>query len=103
SGVTIFTGSAFILVETIPRFWNPVTPHGQGMLLLALLGIAVNGLAALRLSKGKTMNEQVLKWHLLEDAIGWAAVLVGAIVILLTGWAWVDPLLAVGVAVWVMW
>lgn len=49
------------------------------MLGLALFGVVVNGYAAWRLRKGRTMNERVLKWHLLEDVLGWLAVLVVAV------------------------
>ena len=52
-------------------------PHTEGMIVLALLGVAVNGLAAYKLSGGKTLNERVLNWHLLEDVLGWIAVLLG--------------------------
>lgn len=103
SGVVITVGSIIVLYEAIPQFWNEKTPpNGLGMIGLAVVGLLVNGVAALRLKKGTSRNESMLSWHLIEDVLGWAAVLVGAIIITLTGWAWVDPLLACGVAIFVL-
>ena len=45
-------------------------PHAEGMIGLAVLGVAVNGYAAYKLSAGSTLNERVLNWHLLEDVLG---------------------------------
>jgi cobalt-zinc-cadmium efflux system protein len=63
--------------------------------------LGINAVAALRLSRGSTQNEKVLTWHLIEDVLGWAAVLIGAILIRFTGASWIDPLLAIGVSLFV--
>ena len=102
SGVVISVGSGIVLFEAIPRLWNPGEPKAEGMMALALLGIAMNGLAALRLKKGATQNEKVLTWHLLEDAMGWASVLVGGVLIYFFKWYWIDPLLAVLISIWIV-
>src|SRR5690606_23848058 len=47
-------------------------------------------------------NRKAIMLHLLEDVLGWAAVLVGALVIHFTAWYWVDPLLSIGIAVFIM-
>lgn len=102
SGFVLFGGSIFVVVHAIPELWNKDRQtHGLGMLGLAIFGVAVNGLAAYRLSKGNTRNEKMLSWHLIEDLLGWIAVFVGSIVILLTGWVWVDPALAIGISIFI--
>ncbi len=101
SGVVITTGSIIIIVESIRRFGDAQAPAAKPMMILAAIGLAVNGLAAFRLSRGKTQNEKVLTWHLIEDVAGWSVVLVGAFVIHLTGWTWVDPVLALGLAAFI--
>jgi cobalt-zinc-cadmium efflux system protein len=101
SGVVISAGSAIIVVESIRRFHAAHAPAGLPMIGLALVGLAVNGIAAFRLSKGHTQNEKVLTWHLIEDVIGWGLVLLGAIAITLTGLAWIDPILAIGLSIFV--
>ncbi len=105
SGIVIAIGSIFILIDSIPSLFrmDREAPHGLGMMGLAVLGILINGIAALRLKHGKTRNEKVLTWHLLEDLLGWIAVLIGAIVIIFTKWSWVDPFLACLVSLYIIW
>lgn len=96
NSVILVLGSVWILAEAIPRLWQPQLPMAEGMIALAVLGVLVNGAAVYKLRFGKTQNEQVLSWHLLEDVLGWAAVLIGSILLYLTGWAWIDPVLSIG-------
>ncbi len=79
NGAVLILGSVWILIESFPRLISPEMPDAQGMLWLAILGVIVNGFAAYKLSDGKTLNERVLNWHLIEDVLGWGAVLVVAI------------------------
>lgn len=102
SGLVISVGAVFIGVEAITSWTHPREPNGPGMLALAILGIAVNGFAAWRMSMGNSHNEKMLRWHLIEDILGWVAVLVGSILIWAFGWTWLDPLLAAGIAVFVL-
>lgn len=101
SGGVITAGSAVIIYEAVQRFNDASAPAGIPMIGLSLLGVSINGFAAWRLSHGKTQNEKILTWHLLEDVMGWGVVLIGAIVITLTGVTWLDPLMAIGLALFV--
>ena len=56
----LIAGSLWVLSEAIPRLVDPVMPHTEGMMALAVLGMTVNGIAAYRISKGTTLNEKVL-------------------------------------------
>lgn len=71
------------------------------MIAIAVLGLFVNSLAAWRMARGHSMNERVLTWHLIGDIASWAVVLFGGVLISLTGWAWLDPLLAIALAAFV--
>lgn len=73
NGFVLIAGSIWVLSMAVPRLFEPQQPHAVGMFWLALLGIAVNGYAAFKLSRGKTLNERVLNWHLLEDVLGWGS------------------------------
>lgn len=95
NSIVLVIGSAWILTEAIPRLLNPEMPDAQGMIAFAFLGIAVNGYAAYKLSKGKSLNERVLNWHLMEDVFGWVAVLIVAIVLQFFDWPILDPLLSI--------
>ena len=102
-GLVLTTGSILVLYESVPRLLNPgAAPHSVSMMALAALGIVVNGWAAFGLSKGASQHEKVLTLHLLEDLFGWVAVFVGAIVIHFTDWGFVDPLLAVLIACFIL-
>ncbi len=102
TGVVLIIGALFMLTVSVPKLWAPELPHSLGMVGFALFGLAMNGLAAWKLHSGSTMNERGAYLHLLEDVLGWAAVLVGGIIIHFTGWAIVDPLLSVGISVYIL-
>lgn len=95
NGLVLLAGSIWILGEAIPRLTNPVMPMAEGMLALAVLGVAVNGFAAYKLSKGSTLNERVLNWHLIEDVLGWVAVFIVAVILQFVEWPILDPLLSI--------
>jgi cobalt-zinc-cadmium efflux system protein len=102
SGVVISVGAIYIAIESIRSFNQVHEPHSTGMMLLAVLGIAVNGFAAWKLGHGHTRNEKVLSWHLIEDLMGWTAVLAGAVLIYFLQWNWLDPVLALGISAFIL-
>jgi cobalt-zinc-cadmium efflux system protein len=73
------------------------------MVGIAVAGILLNGAAAWKLRGGHSLNEQVASWHLLEDTLGWAAVLLGSAVMLVWRLPIIDPLLALLIAGFVLW
>lgn len=103
NGIVLLIGTVFILYEAIPRLLHPEPVNVHGMIFLALLGIIVNGIAALRLKKGRSMNESVLSLHLLEDVLGWVAVLIVALGMKLGDFPILDPLLSLIFAAIIIW
>lgn len=103
TSLILMVGSLIILTEAIPRFFAVEAVKTMGVLWLALAGVLFNGLAIVRLRRGKhrSLNQRAVMLHLLEDALGWIAVLVGAIIMYFTQWYWIDPLLSVGIALFV--
>jgi cobalt-zinc-cadmium efflux system protein len=95
NSIVLIVGSVFILLEAFKRLWEPPQPDTTGMLILAVIGVAVNGAALLRLRKGTTVNERVISLHFLEDVLGWVAVLFGSIIMKFTHAPVIDPLLSV--------
>src|SRR5690606_37374880 len=95
NAVVLVTGSVLVLYTAIPRLFAPTMPHPEGMLGLALLGIVVNGAAVSKLREGQTQNEKVLNWHLLEDVLGWVAVLLVSVLLMFFDWPILDPLLSI--------
>ena len=98
----LFTGSLYVISQAIPRMLDPEPTNAKGMILLAIIGIGVNGLAMLRLVKTSSLNGRVVAWHLLEDALGWVAVLIVSITLLFTDFYILDPILSVIIAAYVL-
>ena len=98
----LLLGSIFVLSETIPRLFHPEPANAPGMLLFALLGIAVNGAAALRLRSRHSLNARVAAWHLIEDVLGWVAVLVVASALLVVDLPVLDPALSILITVYIL-
>ncbi|RIW18293.1 cation transporter [Algoriphagus lacus] len=103
NAVVLILGSVFVIREAILRLQNPEMSDAEGMLYFALLGVAVNGYAAWKLSKGKTQNEKVISWHLLEDVLGWGAVLIAAVVLYFYPNPYLDPALSLIIAIYILW
>jgi cobalt-zinc-cadmium efflux system protein len=101
AGVLII-GSFVVLAFAIPRFFEPVLPHTPGMILIGVLGLLMNGIAAWALHRGTSLNERGVYLHLLEDVLGWVAILVGSVVMHFTGFARLDPLLSIGIALFIL-
>lgn len=100
--VVLIVGSIFILIESAKRLANPQETNAGGMVLLAILGIIVNGAAVLRLKKGTSHNERAVMLHMMEDVLGWIAVLVGGIIMHFWDATFLDPLLSVLITIWVL-
>ena len=81
NSVILIIGSLYVINEAVGRILEPEHTDAKGMIFFAVIGVLVNGYAAWKLSGGKTMNEKVASWHLLEDVLGWVAVLVVAIIL----------------------
>ena len=102
NSIVLVAGSIFILSKAIPELFDPEETNVQGMLYLSILGIVVNGAAVLKLRKGESLNEKVVSLHLLEDVLGWVAVLIGSIIMMFTDAPFIDPLLSVLISLFVL-
>jgi cobalt-zinc-cadmium efflux system protein len=99
----LLIGSILILIEALPRLITPEPANARGMVLFAVVGILVNGVAALRLRKDETMNARAVAWHLFEDVLGWIAVLVVSVVLLVRPFYILDALLSVTITLYISW
>jgi cobalt-zinc-cadmium efflux system protein len=102
NAVILIVGSLFIISRAIPRLVEPEHTDARGMILFAIVGILVNGLAVFRLRASKSMNARVVAWHLLEDVLGWIAVLIVGVVLLFTDNHLLDPILSILIAIYVL-
>jgi cobalt-zinc-cadmium efflux system protein len=100
--IVLVVGSIFIIMESLSRLSNPEDTDGLGMIILAVAGIIINGIAVLKLKRGKSHNEKAVLLHMMEDVLGWIAVFVGGIVVYLWEISIVDPLLSLLIGLWVL-
>lgn len=100
--VILVIGAVFIMREGVLRVIQPEESDAKGMLLLAILGIIVNGAAVLKLRGGTSHNERAVLLHMMEDVLGWAAVLVASIVMIFVDVPVLDPILSIAITLWVL-
>ncbi len=98
----LLIGVALVIRESVERLLKPEETNAQGMLYLALLGVLVNGYAALRVRKGESHNERAVYLHLLEDVLGWVAVLTSSIVMIFFKVPFLDPLVSLGISLFIL-
>jgi len=101
NSLILIFGAIFMSVLAIQRLQDPVIVQSKLMFLFAILGVVVNGFAVWKVRKGKTMNEAVISLHLLEDLLGWCAILIGSVIIFFTDWYILDPIMALGISIWI--
>lgn len=104
NAVLLFGVALYILYEAYRRFNAPAEVQPLGMLVVATLGLAVNLLSMRFLQSGKdtSLNVKGAYLEVWADMLGSIGVIVAALVIRFTGWAWVDTLVAVGIGLWVL-
>lgn len=102
TSVILVAGSVGVITGSISRLTEPKVVDGLGMLVIAVFGLVINGIAAFKTSKGKGINEQAISLHILEDVLGWATVLVGSIFVYAFEWYFVDAILSFGIAVFLL-
>jgi len=97
NGVTLVAISIWIFIEAYSRLREPPEILGGPMLAIAALGLLVNAAGAIILSRsgGKNLNTQGAMRHVIADALGSIGVIIAALVIVLTGWRYADPLVSV--------
>jgi len=104
NAVILFLVAVYIFYEAIQRFQQPEAINTWGMLGVAAVGLIVNliGLKLLQDGSEGSLNIKGAYLEALADAVGSVGVIVGALIIRFTGWAWVDPVIAVGIGLWVL-
>ena len=93
--IILLGGSLYVLSQAIPRLLHPQAAYVPGMIAFAVIGIAVNGFAMLRLRHSQKMNARIVALHMLEDMLGWIAVLIISIVLMFSDFFILDPLLSI--------
>lgn len=101
---TLIIVAIFLIVEAIERFFSP-QDIGTGIVIaLSILGILANGFSVLLLKSDsdRNMNMRSAYLHLLTDMMASIAVLVGGILMYYFQWFWIDPLLTLVIAAYLI-
>lgn len=100
--LVLLLGSGVVIYNAVSRIITPAHINYDGMLVLALIGLSVNSLAAYFTHGGRSVNQKAVNLHMLEDTLGWLVILIGALVMRFTDFYLLDPILSVFVALFIL-
>lgn len=100
--IILLLGSIMVIFGAVKRLFMPGAINYDGMIIFAVIGVMVNFAAAWFTKDGDSLNQKAVNLHMLEDVLGWIVVLIGAIVMRFTDIRVIDPLLCIGVAVFIL-
>ena len=105
NALTLVVLAAWIFYESAARLRHPEPVHEWIMVVVAALGVIVNGgvMLALRNASRNDINVRSAFIHFLGDALGSIAIIAGAVVIRYTGWGQVDPILSILIGALIIW
>ncbi len=98
----LLVGSLLVIISAIKRLFNPTEVNYQGMIVFAVIGVILNFLAAYVTKDGDSINQKSVNLHMLEDVLGWIVVLVGAIIMNFTDIKILDPIMSIGVSIYIL-
>jgi len=102
TNMILFVGSGVVIFNAVMRLIHPTEINYDGMIVFAVVGVCVNFAAAFFTREGDSLNQKAVNLHMLEDVLGWAVVLVGAVIMRFTDITLIDPLMSIGVAVFIL-
>lgn len=98
----LLVGSIFVIYNAIGRMINPVEVNYKGMIIFAIIGVLMNFIAAYLTKEGDSINQKSVNLHMLEDVLGWVVVLIGSIIMNFTDIKIIDPIMSIGVALFIL-
>ena len=98
----LLVGSTLVIIGAIKRIINPVDINYHGMIIFAILGVILNLIAAIITKDGDSINQKSVNLHMLEDVLGWIVVLIGSIIMNFTDITYIDSIMSIGVALFIL-
>ena len=102
TNVILLVGSLLVIYNAVLRIIEPAEVNYKGMIIFAVIGVVMNFIAAYLTREGNSINQKSVNLHMLEDVLGWVVVLIGAIVMNFTDIKILDPLMSIGVALFIL-
>ena len=100
--LVLLIGSILMIFNAVSRINSPTELDYNKMIIFAVLGVCVNFCAALITHKGNSLNQRAVNLHMLEDVLSWAVVLIGAIVMRFTDITIIDPIMSIGISIFIL-
>lgn len=98
----LLLGSFAVIYNSIQRIINPTEINYSGMIVFAIIGIIVNLIASILTHTGDSLNQKAVNLHMLEDVLGWVVVLIGGIIMHYTDFYIIDPIMSIGLSIFIM-
>ena len=98
----LLVGSILVIIGATKRLFHPVEVNYNGMIIFAIVGVVLNFIAAYVTKDGDSINQKSVNLHMLEDVLGWIVVLIGAIIMNFTDIRIIDPIMSIGVAIFIL-
>jgi cobalt-zinc-cadmium efflux system protein len=104
NGVLLFAVAGYVIFEAIQRFSEPPQIPGAPLLIVAVIGLTINLISFRLLMAGskESINVKGAYLEVLGDLLGSVGVIVAAIILLTTGWAYADPIIGVGIGLFIL-
>ena len=100
--IILLLGSGLMIYNAVLKIFSPSEINYDGMIVFALVGVGVNFCAAYFTREGGSLNQKAVNLHMIEDVLGWAVVLIGAVIMNLTKCNVIDPIMSIGVSVFII-
>ncbi len=100
--VILIVGSIVVIIKACDRIIHPIEIDYNGMILFAVFGVGVNLVAAIATRGEGSLNQKAVSLHMFEDVLGWGVVLLGAVLMKFTDITYIDPLMSIGVAIFLL-
>ena len=104
NAVVLIGVSLYILLEAFQRFRNPPEVASRGMLVVAMIGMAVNiaGMLILRSGAGESLNMKGAYFEVLSDLLTSVGVIIAGLIMLVTGWYYADPIISAAIGLFIL-
>ena len=98
----LLVGSIIVIISAVGRLLHPVEIKYNGMIIISVIGIIVNFIAAMQTREGDSLNQKSVNLHMLEDVLGWVIVFIGSILMKFTDITYIDSIMSIIIAIYIL-
>lgn len=104
NSIVLVVITLMMVVESFRRLSQPQHINGKLMMIVSLIGLAANFVSMLMLLAGSkhNLNIKATFLHMLTDTLSSVGVFIASIFVILFNWNWVDPLITIVIAIWLL-